>query len=100
VDTSDLLPGCPASVVTRQALGNLFLSQQVDVTVDLVGELALDMVSAKEIAHEMTETRPDASEERHHVPSTGRKARPIATEMRPQFAVSALSCRRPAPVSR
>ena len=100
VDTTDLQSGCPASVVARHALRNLFLNQQVDVAVDLVGELAFDAVPAEEIAHEVADDGPHAFEGRHHVPSTGRKARAIATEMRPQFSVSALSCRRPAAVSR
>jgi hypothetical protein len=78
----------------------LFLDQQVDVAVDLVGELALDAVPAEEIAEEVAETGSRAFEERHHVPSASRKARAIATEIRPQFGVSALSCRRPAVVSR
>ncbi len=99
VDTTDLQSRGPARIVTRHALRNLVFNQQINVAVDLVGELALDPVPAQEVAREMAETRSHAFEERHHAPSTGRKARAIATEMRPQFAVSALSCRRPAVVN-
>jgi hypothetical protein len=100
VDATDLQSGCPASLVTRHALRNLFLNQQVGVAVDLVAEVPFDPVAPQEIAHEVADEGLHAFDGRHHVPSTGRNARPIATAMRPQFSVSAFSCRRPATVSR
>ena len=90
-DTTDLQSGCPASVVPRHALRHLFLNEQVDVAVDLIAEVPFDAAAAEEIAHEVADEAPHAFEGRHHVPSTGRNARAIATAMRPQFSVSAFS---------
>src|SRR6185312_10894158 len=46
-DTTDFQPGCPASVVTRHALCNLLLNQQVHIAVDFVAEGPFDLVAVE-----------------------------------------------------
>src|SRR5262249_30637474 len=86
-DATDPQSRGPARIIRRHALRNFFLDEQVDITVDFVAEVPFDAVAAQEIAHEVADYGPDAFERRHHVPSTGCNARPIATAMRFQFSV-------------